>query len=68
MPKNTHHYVNVGQTIAIVGGLILGGRYLKLAETKAGIERRTIKEVVIDDIDKVRDAWRNFRYRQYRHY
>ena len=61
-------YINVSQTLGIGTILYLGARYLKLAEHRAGMEKRTIKEVIGDDISRLREKYYNFRYRQYRHY
>lgn len=67
--RNTSYYVNVGQTIGIIGGLILGFKALRVEEAKAGIERRPIKEVIHDDILRVRNwYYDNFAYKQYPHY
>lgn len=63
-------YVNVGQTIGLIGGLILGFKALKVEEAKAGIESRPIKEVILDDVQRVR-RWYSDNFgptRQYRHY
>lgn len=72
MAKTGHvsWYVNVGQTLGIVGGLILGFKAIRMEEAKAGIQRRTVKEVVTDDIQRVR-RWYSDNFgatRQYRHY
>ncbi len=67
--KHTSFYINVGQTIGIVGGLILGFKAIRLEEAKAGIQRRPIKEVIADDVNRVRQwYYDNFKYRQYPHY
>lgn len=58
MLGNTRHfsyYVNVGQIVAILGGLALGNRVIRLEEAKAGIEHRSIMEVIHDDVKKVGD-------------
>ena len=61
-------YVNVAQTIGITGGLLLGFRALRLEERKAGIEHRSVKEVIAEDVRRVRNWWEdNFRYKQYTH-
>lgn len=52
---HTSYYINVGQTIGIVGGLILGFKALRVEETKAGIQRRPLKDVVVDDIRRVKN-------------
>lgn len=61
-------YVNVGQVLGIVGGLALGFRAIRLEEEKAGIEHRTVKEVINEDVCRVRQwYYDNFKYRQYPH-
>lgn len=65
---HTSYYVNVGQTIGIVGGLILGFKALRVEEAKAGIQHRPIKEVINDDILRVKNwYYNNFAYKQYTH-
>ena len=65
---HTSYYINVGQTIGIVGALILCWRALKLEEAKAGIEHRSVREVISDDIRKAQDwYYKNVAYKQYRH-
>lgn len=68
--NHTSYYVNVGQTLGIIGGLILGFKALRLEETKAGIQHRPIKDVVVEDINRVKNWWSdNFgSTRQYKHY
>lgn len=68
--NHTSYYVNVGQTIGIIGGLILGFKALRVEETKAGIEHRSVKEVICEDINRVKGWWSdNFgSTRQYKHY
>ena len=63
-------YINVGQTIGIVGGLILGFRAIRLEEAKAGIAKRPFVEVLKEDFRRVRNFYEdNFGYyRQYPHY
>ena len=61
-------YINVSQTLGIGTLLYLGARYLKLAEHRAGMERRPIRQVIADDITGLREKFYDFRYRQYRHY
>ena len=61
-------YINVSQTLGIGTLLYLGARYLKLAEHRAGMERRSIRQVISDDISRLREKYDNFRYRQYRHF
>lgn len=72
MAKNrTGHiswYINIGQTLGIAAAAYLGARFLKLEEHKAGMQRRSLKDVVLDDVAAVREKWYDFRYRQYRHY
>ncbi len=53
---HTSYYVNVGQTIGIVGGLILGFKALRVEEAKAGIEHRPLKDVIVDDVRRVK-SW-----------
>ena len=67
---HTSYYVNVAQTIGIVGGLILGFKALRVEEAKAGIEHRPLKDVVVDDVRRVKNWYSdNFgNTRQYRHY
>ena len=67
---HTSYYVNVGQTIGIVGGLILGFRALRVEEAKAGIEKRPIKEILIEDALRVK-RWYSENFgatRMYQHY
>jgi hypothetical protein len=62
------YYINVAQTLGITGGLLLGFRALRLEERRAGIERRPVKEVITEDVRRVRNWWEdNFRYKQYTH-
>lgn len=62
-------YINVAQTLGIIGGLTLGFRALRLEEKKAGIERRSVKEVIQDDVMRIRNwYYDNFKYRQYTHH
>lgn len=62
-------YVNVGQTLGIIGGLTLGFRALKLEEKKAGIQHRSVKEVVKEDVMRIKNwYYDNFKYRQYTHH
>lgn len=63
-------YVNVAQTIGVVGGLVLGFKAIRLEEEKAGISHKPIKEVVEEDVRRVRNWYiNNFGYgRMYRHY
>lgn len=62
-------YVNVGQVLGIVGGLTLGFRALRLEEKKAGIERRSVKEVIQDDVERVKNwYYDNVKYKQYTHH
>lgn len=68
--NHVSYYVNVGQTLGVIGGLILGFKAIKLEEVKAGIQRRPIKEVIVDDIRRVK-TWYSDNFgdtRQYRHY
>ncbi len=55
--NRAHYYINVAQTIGIVGGLVLGFKALRVEETKAGIEHRPVKEVIIDDVCRVKKWW-----------
>lgn len=50
---HTSYYVNVAQTLGIVGGLVLGWKALRVEEAKAGIQHRTVKEVIVDDVRRV---------------
>lgn len=60
------YYINVGQTIGIIGGLYTIIRAIKLEEQKAGIEHRTFVEVVCDDILKIKDWYEdNFKHVTY---
>lgn len=62
-------YVNVGQVLGIVGGLTLGFKALRVEEAKAGIQRRSVKEVIQDDIERIKNwYYDNFKYRQYTHH
>lgn len=67
---HTSYYVNVGQTIGIVGGLVLGFKALRVEEAKAGIQHRPVKDIIADDIRRVRNWYSdNFgNTKQYRHY
>lgn len=67
---HTSYYVNVAQTLGIVGGLILGFKALRVEEAKAGIQHRTVKEVIVDDVRRVKTWWSdNFgNTRMYQHY
>lgn len=72
MAKSNHisWYVNLGQTVGIVGGLVLGFKALRLEEQKAGIQRRPVKEIIADDIRRVKN-WCSDNFgptKQYRHY
>jgi len=63
-----HWYVNVGQTLGIAGGLLLGWKALRVEEAKAGVEHRSVKEVLLDDVERVKQwYYDNFKYRQYTH-
>ena len=64
------YYINVGQTIGVIGGLILGYKAIRLEEAKAGIAKRPIHEVLIEDARRVKNwYYDNFGpYRQYPHY
>lgn len=67
---HTSYYVNVAQTLGIVGGLMLGWKALRVEEAKAGIQHRTVKEVIVDDVRRVK-AWYSDNFgatKQYRHY
>lgn len=62
-------YVNVGQTLGIIGGLTLGFRALRLEEKKAGIEHRSVKEIIQEDVMRIKNwYYDNFQYRQYTHH
>lgn len=62
-------YVNVAQTLGIAGGLVLGFKALRVEEAKAGIQHKTIKEVLQEDILRVKNwYYDNFKYRQYMHH
>ena len=50
-------YINVSQTLGIGTILYLGARYLKLAEHRAGMERRPIRQVIADDINGLREKF-----------
>lgn len=65
---HTSYYINVGQTIGVIGALVLGWKALKIEEAKAGIEHRTVREVISDDISKMQDwYYKNIAYKQYTH-
>lgn len=67
---HTSYYVNIGQTIGIVGGLILGFKALRVEEAKAGIQRRPLKDVIVDDVRRVKQ-WYSDNFgttRMYQHY
>lgn len=69
MSNHRQYYINVGQVLGIVGGLIVANRALRLEETKAGIEHRPIKEIIANDVLKVRKWFEDtFLYRQYTHH
>lgn len=62
------YYVNVGQTLGIISAAYLGWRALRLEEAKAGIQHKTVKEVVQEDVVRARNWWNeNVRYRMYQH-
>ena len=62
-------YVNVAQTIGITGGLLLGFRALRLEERKAGIEHRSVKEVIAEDVERIKNwYYDNVKYKQYTHH
>ena len=68
--NHTSYYVNVGQVLGIVGGLVLGWKALRIEEAKAGIEHRSVQEVIVDDIRRVRN-WYSDNFgatKQYPHY
>ena len=70
MARSGHvsYSVNVGQVLGIAGGLLLGFRAIRLEEEKAGIQRRSVKEVINEDVCRVRQwYYDNFKYRQYQH-
>lgn len=52
-------YINVAQTLGIAGGLVLGFKALRLEEAKAGIQHKTIKEVLQEDALRVRNWYSN---------
>lgn len=54
---HTSYYINVAQTLGIVGGLMLGFKAIRLEEAKAGIEHRQVKEVIVDDVRRVKQWW-----------
>ncbi len=54
---HTSYYINVGQTIGIIGGLVLGFKALRVEEAKAGIQRRPLKDVLVDDVRRVQRWW-----------
>lgn len=63
-------YVNVGQVLGIGGGLLLGFKALDIEAKKAGIEHRPLKEVLYEDVIRVKH-WVSDTFgptRQYRHY
>lgn len=66
---HTSYYVNVGQTIGVIGGLILGFKALRVEEAKAGIQRRPLKDVIVDDVRRVKQWYSdNFgNTRMYKH-
>lgn len=68
--NHTSYYINVGQVLGIAGGLFLGWKALRLEEQKAGIQHRPIKDVITDDVRRVKNWYSdNFgNTKQYRHY
>lgn len=64
------YYINVAQTLGIVGGLMLGFKALRVEEAKAGIQHRTVKEVIVDDVRRVKN-WYSDNFgatKMYQHY
>ncbi len=71
MPKSRHisYYVNVGQVSAVVGAVLFGLKALDLEAQKAGVEQRSLAEIIQQDIVRARKWFGDkFLYRQYRHY
>ena len=69
MLKNKYYYVNVSQTLGVLCAGVLAWKAIRLEEAKAGIQHKTIREVVAEDVSRIRDFFgRHTTYRQYRHY
>lgn len=68
MTNHTSYYVNVGQTIGVVGAIILGWRALKVEEAKAGIQQRSVVDILKDDACRIQQWYdKTFGPRMYRH-
>ena len=66
MATNHHsYYINVGQTIGIIGGLLLGKYALDIEAQKAGIEKRPLSEVLAEDVGRVKGWFDGLRFRRY---
>lgn len=68
--NHVSYYINVGQTLGILGGLTLGFRALRLEEQKAGIQNRPLLEVIKTDIGRIK-VWYSDTFgttKQYTHY
>lgn len=66
--RHFSYYVNLSHLAAIAAGTYLGIRWLRVEEAKAGIQQRSMLEVITDDIGAARRWWNNnVAYRQYRH-
>ncbi len=63
------YYINVSQVLGITAAGVLAWKAIRLEEAKAGIQHRTVGEVVRDDVDRVRTWWnKNVTYKTYKHY
>lgn len=63
-----NYYINVGQVLGITVAGILGWKAIRLEEAKAGIQHKSVKEVLQEDVMRVHGWWNeNIRYKMYQH-
>ena len=58
MPRHFSYYINVGQTIGVIGAIFLGYKAIKLEEKKADIYDEPLSEVIANDIERLH-SWLN---------
>ncbi len=67
MLSNTRFYINVSQVLGITAFTYLAVRFLKLEEHKAGMQHKSVVDVIKEDVGKASEWVSSRRYRMYRH-
>lgn len=63
------YYINVGQTLGVIGLFALGWKALKIEEAKAGLQNRSVIDILHDDAIRLQDWYnRNVSHQTYRYH